>query len=70
MNGFRWAFRDKRQLPLARTELARARNLGLGGKVLETVLGFILFVTIDPTRTSVYQEWSWASTLCFPRCDC
>ncbi len=67
MSGFRWTFPDKRQLLLARRELARACNLGLGGKVVETVLGFVLFVTIDPTRTSVYQEWSWASTLRFPR---
>jgi hypothetical protein len=67
MNGFRWMFRDKRQLPLARTELARARSLGLGGQVIETALGFVLLLTIDPARTSAYQEWSWGSTLCFPR---
>ncbi len=67
MNGFRWAFRDKRQLPLARTELARARGLGLGGQVIETLVGFVLTVTIDPSRYEVYQDWSWGSRLCFPR---
>ena len=67
MNGFRWTFLDKRQLPLARSELARARILGLGGQVVETALGFVLVLTMDPTRAAAYQEWSWGSTLCFPR---
>ena len=69
MNGFRWTFTDKRQLPLARSELARAHTLGLGGRVVETVLGFILLVTLGPTPADVYQDWSWGSTLRFPRSD-
>ena len=67
MPGSRWTFPDKRQLLLARTELARARNLGLGGEVVETPVGFVLIVTIAPSRYQVYQDWSWSSTLRFPR---
>ena len=69
MNGFRWSFPDKRQLSLARTELARARTLGLGGDLGENVRGFILIVIPDPTWTAAYQDWSWGSPLRFPRCD-
>ena len=69
MPGFRWTFPDKRQLPLARSELARAHTLGLGGTVVETVPGLILVVTLDPARTAAYQDWSWGSALRFPRSD-
>ena len=69
MHGFRWTFPDKRQLPLARSELARAHTLGLGGELVESTRGFILVVRLDPTRADVYQEWSWGSSLRFPRSD-
>ena len=69
MTGSRWTFPDKRQLWLAHTELARARTLGLGGRVIETLLGFVLIVTIESSPYKVYQDWSWSSTLRFPRDD-
>ncbi len=69
MVGSRWTFPDKRQLWLAHTELARARNLGLGGQVIETPAGSVLIVTIEPSPYTVYQDRSWSSTLRFPRDD-